>query len=64
MCIRDRDRVGDGVGDGDGPVSFRVVILGGVDGVSGRDQGLWYEGFNGMAYDCMDASDEKGCMGI
>jgi hypothetical protein len=31
---------------------------------SGREQGLWYEGFNGMAYDCMDAADEKGCMGI
>jgi hypothetical protein len=31
---------------------------------SGRDQGLWYEGYSGIAYDCMDASDEKGCMGI
>jgi hypothetical protein len=31
---------------------------------SGREQGLWYEGFNAIAYDCMDAADEKGCMGI
>jgi hypothetical protein len=31
---------------------------------SGREQGLWYEGFNGIAYDCMDPADDKGCIGI
>jgi hypothetical protein len=31
---------------------------------AGREQGLWYEGFNGIAYDCMDATDDKGCLGI
>ncbi len=31
---------------------------------SGREQGLWYDGFNAIAYDCMDSTDEKGCLGM
>jgi hypothetical protein len=31
---------------------------------AGRDAGLWYDGFDSMAYDCMDASDAKGCLGL
>ncbi len=29
---------------------------------SGREQGLWYDGFDGIAYDCMDAADDKSCL--
>jgi hypothetical protein len=29
---------------------------------SGREAGLWYDGFNAMAYDCMGVNDEKGCL--
>ena len=31
---------------------------------AGRDAGLWYEGFDSIAYDCMDASDVKGCLAL
>jgi hypothetical protein len=31
---------------------------------TGREQGLWYEGFNAIAYDCMDSSDDKGCLAM
>jgi hypothetical protein len=31
---------------------------------AGRDAGLWYEGFDSMAYDCMDANDVKGCLAL
>jgi hypothetical protein len=31
---------------------------------AGRDAGLWYAGYDSMAYDCMDASDPRGCLGI
>lgn len=31
---------------------------------AGRDAGLWFEGFDSMAYDCMDATDPRGCIGM
>jgi hypothetical protein len=31
---------------------------------SGRDAGLWYQGYNAMAYDCMDAADDRGCLAL
>ena len=31
---------------------------------AGRDAGLWYDGFDSIAYDCMDASDVKGCLAL
>ncbi|HEY3822486.1 MAG TPA: hypothetical protein VGL81_35220 [Polyangiaceae bacterium] len=31
---------------------------------AGRDAGLWYDGFDSMAYDCMDSGDVKGCLGL
>jgi hypothetical protein len=31
---------------------------------AGRDAGLWYEGFDSIAYDCMDVNDVKGCLAL
>ncbi len=31
---------------------------------AGRDAGLWYDGFDSIAYDCMDAGDVKGCLAL
>jgi hypothetical protein len=31
---------------------------------AGRDAGLWYDGFDSIAYDCMDVSDVKGCLAL
>jgi hypothetical protein len=31
---------------------------------AGRDAGLWYDGFDSIAYDCMDANDVKGCLAL
>ena len=31
---------------------------------AGREAGLWYEGFDSIAYDCMDAADVKGCLAL
>jgi hypothetical protein len=29
---------------------------------TGREAGLWYDGFNAIAYDCAEASDPRGCV--
>jgi hypothetical protein len=42
----------------------RSATLAPSESRSGSEKGLWYEGFNGIAYDCMDAADDKGCIGI
>jgi len=42
----------------------RSTTLGPGESKAGREAGLWYEGFNAMAYDCMDASDDRACLGI
>ena len=31
---------------------------------AGREAGLWFEGYDSMAYDCMEAGDPRGCLGI
>jgi hypothetical protein len=31
---------------------------------SGRDGGLWYDGYDSIAYDCMDATDPRGCLAL
>jgi hypothetical protein len=31
---------------------------------AGRESGLWFQGFNAMAYDCMDASDDRACLAL
>jgi hypothetical protein len=38
--------------------------LGPGEARAGRDAGLWYDGFDSIAYDCMDATDAKGCLGL
>jgi hypothetical protein len=29
-----------------------------------KEAGLWYEGFNAMAYDCMDVGDDTRCLSL
>lgn len=31
---------------------------------SGQEAGLWYDGYDSIAYDCMDASDARGCLAL
>jgi hypothetical protein len=31
---------------------------------AGRDAGLWYDGYDSIAYDCSDATDARGCIGL
>ncbi|HEY8038168.1 MAG TPA: hypothetical protein VIF15_00165, partial [Polyangiaceae bacterium] len=31
---------------------------------AGREAGLWYEGYNAMAYDCTDAADNRACLAL
>jgi hypothetical protein len=31
---------------------------------AGREAGLWYDGYNAIAYDCMDARDARGCLAM
>jgi hypothetical protein len=31
---------------------------------TGREGGLWYDGYNAIAYDCIDASDAHGCLAL
>jgi hypothetical protein len=31
---------------------------------AGREAGLWYDGFDAIAYDCMDAADARGCLAL
>jgi hypothetical protein len=40
----------------------RTATLAPNESRAGREQGLWYEGFNAIAYDCMDSADEKNCL--
>jgi hypothetical protein len=41
----------------------RSATLGPNESKAGRESGLWYDGYNSIAYDCMDASDDRGCLG-
>jgi hypothetical protein len=31
---------------------------------AGAEAGLWYDGFDSIAYDCMDAADSRGCLAL
>jgi hypothetical protein len=31
---------------------------------AGGEAGLWYEGFDSIAYDCADVADARGCLGL
>jgi hypothetical protein len=31
---------------------------------TGREAGLWYDGYDSIAYDCMDAADARGCLAL
>jgi hypothetical protein len=42
----------------------RKATLAAGEARAGRDAGLWYDGSDAMAYDCMDATDDKGCLGM
>jgi len=43
--------------------SCHTTTLSPGESKSGREAGLWYQGFNAMAYDCMAADDDKACLG-
>jgi hypothetical protein len=30
----------------------------------GREAGLWYDGYDAIAYDCIDASDNRSCLAM
>ncbi len=42
----------------------RTTNLAPAESKSGREAGLWFEGFNAMAYDCMDAADDRACLAL
>jgi hypothetical protein len=42
----------------------RTATLAPNESRTGREQGLWYDGFHAIAYDCMDATDPKGCLAL
>src|SRR5215472_10272848 len=41
----------------------RTATLSPNESKSGRESGLWYDGYNSIAYDCVDVNDDRGCMG-
>ena len=55
-CAAHRDQVDKG--------SCRTATLQPGESRAGRDGGLWYDGFDSIAYDCMDATDARACLGI
>ena len=42
----------------------RSATLAPNESKSGREGGLWYDGYNALAYDCTDANDGRGCLGM
>jgi hypothetical protein len=42
----------------------RTTNLAPGESKAGREAGLWFEGYNAMAYDCMAAADDRGCLAI
>lgn len=40
----------------------RTATLAPNETKTGREAGLWYDGFTAIAYDCVDAKDDKGCL--
>jgi hypothetical protein len=41
----------------------RSVTLSPSESKVGQQAGLWYDGYNSIAYDCVDAKDDLGCLG-
>jgi len=41
----------------------RSVTLSPNESKAGQQAGLWYDGYNSIAYDCVDAKDDRGCLG-
>ena len=41
--------------------SCRTATLAPAESKSGRDAGLWYDGYTAIAYDCADATDDRSC---
>lgn len=39
----------------------RTATLAPNESKSGRDAGLWYDGYTAIAYDCADAKDDRSC---
>jgi hypothetical protein len=50
-------------GDAVSKANCHTATLAPSESRAGREQGLWYEGFRAIAYDCMDADDDKACLG-
>jgi hypothetical protein len=42
----------------------RSMTIGPGETRSDKEAGLWYEGFNAMAYDCMDVGDDSRCLSL
>jgi hypothetical protein len=42
----------------------RTTTIAPGESKSGKDAGLWYDGFNAMAYDCMDVTDDTRCLSL
>jgi hypothetical protein len=42
----------------------RSITLAPDESKAGREAGLWYEGFTAIAYDCVDATDDRACLGM
>jgi hypothetical protein len=42
----------------------RTISLAPNESRSGREAGLWYQGYSAMAYDCMAANDDRGCLAL
>jgi hypothetical protein len=42
----------------------RSMTIGPGETKSDKEAGLWYEGFNAMAYDCMDVGDDSRCLSL
>jgi hypothetical protein len=40
----------------------RTTTLAPNEAKAGRDAGLWYDGYSGIAYDCTDANDDRMCL--
>jgi hypothetical protein len=55
-CPARRDQVDKG--------ACRTATLVPNESKTGRDSGLWYDGYNAIAYDCVDAGDDRGCLSM
>jgi hypothetical protein len=42
----------------------RTANLAANESKAGRESGLWFQGYSAMAYDCMDAADDRACLAL